>query len=56
MPGHKGNQNAAKDDPADAHMHIRCRPIEKATWNREARKAGITLSEYVKSRLPKVEK
>jgi hypothetical protein len=56
MPGSKGNKNAAKDQPATAILHIRCRPVEKATWNREARKAGVTLSEYVKARLPEVGK
>jgi hypothetical protein len=35
--GNLGNQNAAKENPLNSTLHIRCRGAEKACWVRAAR-------------------
>lgn len=47
-----GNQNAAKgEDGFDTVIRIRCHQADKGEWNRKARKAGIDLSEWIRTRL-----
>lgn len=47
-----GNQNALKyETPADDSYTFRCHATDKETWKSAAMQAGMTLSEWVVSRL-----
>ncbi|MCG3206302.1 MAG: hypothetical protein KCHDKBKB_03036 [Elusimicrobia bacterium] len=45
------NQNAAKDDGYDTVIRIRCHAADKGGWNLKARKTGLDLSEWIRTRL-----
>jgi hypothetical protein len=43
----KNNQNAAKDDGATSHLHMRCTPAEKAAWVHAS--GGEKLTDWVRN-------
>ena len=49
MPAPKGSRNAAKDNPATSHIHLRVTPQEKAKVVKDA--GGRKLSEYIRKKL-----
>lgn len=51
MPAPKGNQNAAKADPATSHLHIRIQRRRKAAYVRAAH--ARPLAEWVVGNLDK---
>jgi|694.fasta_scaffold14059_16 hypothetical protein len=44
----KNNKNAAKDDGATSHLHMRCTPEEKANW---VHAAGGYVADWVRKTL-----
>ncbi|HCN76044.1 MAG TPA: hypothetical protein DIT13_02470 [Verrucomicrobiales bacterium] len=46
-----GNQNAAKDDGYDTVLRIRCHAADKGGWKLKAERAGLDLSEWIRTRL-----
>jgi len=49
--GTPGNRNAAKANPASAHLHIRVTPAELAAWRQAAHDAGETVTAMVRRRM-----
>jgi hypothetical protein len=45
--GQPGNQNAAKEEVAEGHIHLRVPLAKKGEWVRVARARGQTLSEFI---------
>jgi hypothetical protein len=46
-----GNQNAAKEEKLDDHLHIQCWRSEKKRWRERAKAAGLSLAKWVAKRL-----
>ena len=51
--GNDGKRNAAKPagERADAHLHIRVKSDDLLIWKRNARRAGVPLTQWVTSLL-----